>query len=211
MNQQEILNTIALTRINYFTLSGLLELYRELGSATAVIEHRHNIKDILPNASQRLIDALQNLDEPLKRAEVEMEFDSKHDILPLCLIDPRYPQRLKDCPDAPLVLFYKGNADLNQKRIINLVGTRHCTLYGKDLIRKFISNLKYICPKVLIVSGLAYGVDINAHQQALENNYETVGVLAHGLDTLYPRQHITTSKDGKPRWTTNRISHADQC
>ena len=194
MNQQEILNTIALTRINYFTLSGLLELYRELGSATAVIEHRHNIKDILPNASQRLIDALQNLDEPLKRAEVEMEFDSKHDILPLCLIDPRYPQRLKDCPDAPLVLFYKGNADLNQKRIINLVGTRHCTLYGKDLIRKFISNLKYICPKVLIVSGLAYGVDINAHQQALENNYETVGVLAHGLDTLYPRQHITTSK-----------------
>jgi DNA processing protein len=68
MNQQEILNTIALTRINYFTLSGLLELYRELGSATAVIEHRHNIKDILPNASQRLIDALQNLDEPLKRA-----------------------------------------------------------------------------------------------------------------------------------------------
>ena len=194
MNQQEILNTIALTRINYFTLSGLLELYRELGSATAVIEHRHNIKDILPNASQRLIDALQNLDEPLKRAEVEMEFDSKHDILPLCLIDPRYPQRLKDCPDAPLVLFYKGNADLNQKRIINLVGTRHCTLYGKDLIRNFISNLKYICPKVLIVSGLAYGVDINAHQQALENNYETVGVLAHGLDTLYPRQHITTSK-----------------
>jgi DNA processing protein len=194
MNQQEILNTIALTRINYFTLSGLLELYRELGSATAVIEHRHNIKDILPNASQRLIDALQNLDEPLKRAEVEMEFDSKHDILPLCLIDPRYPQRLKDCPDAPLVLFYKGNADLNQKRIINLVGTRHCTLYGKDLIRKFISNLKYICPKVLIVSGLAYGVDINAHHRALENNYETVGVLAHGLDTLYPRQHITTSK-----------------
>ena len=104
MNQQEILNTIALTRINYFTLSGLLELYRELGSATAVIEHRHNIKDILPNASQRLIDALQNLDEPLKGAEVEMEFDSKHDILPLCLIDPRYPQRLKDCPDVQLFL-----------------------------------------------------------------------------------------------------------
>ena len=72
--------------------------------------------------------------------------------------DERYPQRLKDCDDAPLMLFYKGNANLNQQRIINIVGTRHCTPYGEDLIRRFITDLKQLSPRVLIVSGLAYGV-----------------------------------------------------
>ena len=195
MNQQEILNTIALTRINYFTLTGLLQLYRTLGSATSVIEHRNDIKDILPNASPRLIRALQNLDEPMKRAEVELNYDLHHDIQPLCLIDEHYPQRFKDCPDAPLILFYKGNADLNQKRIINMVGTRKCTLYGEDVIRNFLHDLRQLCPKVLVVSGLAYGVDINSHRQALQNGYDTVGVLAHGLDNLYPRQHLSTARE----------------
>ncbi len=193
VSEQEILNTIALTRINYFTLSGLLQIYRMLGSATAVIENRNNIKDVIPDASDRLIEALKQLDEPMKRAEVEMEYDIQHDILPLTLIDERYPQRLKEVDDAPLMLFYKGNADLNQKRVINIIGTRQCTIYGQDLIRKFIQELKTLCPKVLIVSGLAYGVDIHAHDEALKYGYETVGVLAHGLDDLYPRRHMSTA------------------
>ncbi len=193
VSEQEILNTIALTRINYFTLSGLLQIYRMLGSATAVIENRNNIKDVIPDASDRLIEALKQLDEPMKRAEVEMEYDIQHDILPLTLIDERYPQRLKEVDDAPLMLFYKGNADLNQKRVINIIGTRQCTIYGQDLIRKFIQELKTLCPKVLIVSGLAYGVDIHAHDEALKYGYETVGVLAHGLDDLYPRRHMPTA------------------
>ena len=193
MEQQEILNTIVLTRLNYYTLAGLLELYRKIGSATAILEHKNNIQDILPDVSPRLIEALKNTDEARRRAEVELEYDQRYGIQPLCLNDERYPQRLKECDDAPLMLFYKGNADLNQQRVINIVGTRHCTPYGEDMIRRFITELKQLSPKVLIVSGLAYGVDINAHRQALANGYETVAVLAHGLDDLYPSRHRETA------------------
>ena len=193
MDQQEILNTILLTRLNYFSLAGMLELYRKVGSATLIIENKDNIKDILPDASDKLINALQNADEARNRAEVELEYDLKYGIQPICMNDERYPQRLKECDDAPLMLFYKGNANLNQQRVINIVGTRHCTPYGEDCIRRFITDLKQLSPQVLIVSGLAYGVDIVAHRQALANGYETVGVLAHGLDDLYPSRHRETA------------------
>lgn len=195
MDQQEILYSIALTRINYFKLTGLLQLYRKLGSATSVIEHRNDISDIIPDASPRLINALKNIDEPLKRAEVELKYDSEHNIQALALNEDRYPQRLKNVDDAPIVLFYKGNANLNAQRVINIVGTRQCTVYGQDLIRKFVAELKDLCPNTLIVSGLAYGVDINAHRFALQNGFETIGVLAHGLDTLYPSAHRQTANE----------------
>lgn len=193
MDQQEILNTILLTRLNYFCLAGMLELYRKVGSATLIMEHKNNLRDILPDASDKLVNAIQNSDEARKRAEVELEYDLRYGIEPLTMNDERYPSRLKECDDAPLMLFYKGNANLNQQRVINIVGTRHCTPYGEDLIRRFITDLKQLCPQVLIVSGLAYGVDINAHRQALDKGYETVGVLAHGLDDLYPNRHKETA------------------
>ena len=193
MDQQEILNTILLTRLNYFSLAGMLELYRKVGSATLIMEHKNNLRDILPDASDKLVNAIQNSDEARKRAEVELEYDLRYGIEPLTMKDERYPSRLKECDDAPLMLFYKGNANLNQQRVINIVGTRHCTPYGEDLIRRFITELKQLCPQVLIVSGLAYGVDINAHRQALDKGYETVGVLAHGLDDLYPNRHKETA------------------
>lgn len=195
MNQQEIINTIALTRINYFNLTGMRELYRQCGSATAVLEHRNNIRDIIPNASLKLIEAFQNMSEALHRAEAEYEYDMRNGIIPLCMNDHRYPQRLKECDDAPLILFYRGTADLNQAKIISIVGTRHCTVYGQDLIRNFIHELRTLCPQMLIVSGLAYGVDICAHRHALQNGYETVGVLAHGLDYLYPPRHKPTADE----------------
>jgi len=193
MDQQEILNTIVLTRLNYFSLAGLLELYRKVGSATTIIENKEHIKDILPDASPRLIEALKNTDEARRRAEVELEYDLRYGIKPICMNDDRYPQRLLECDDAPLMLFYKGNANLNQQRVINIVGTRRCTPYGADLIRRFVTDLKQLCPQVLIVSGLAYGVDIVAHRQALDKGYETVAVLAHGLDDLYPSRHRETA------------------
>ena len=193
MDQQEILNTILLTRLNYFSLAGMLELYRKVGSATLIMEHKNNLRDILPDASDKLVNAIQNSDEARKRAEVELEYDLRYGIEPLTMNDERYPSRLKECDDAPLMLFYKGNANLNQQRVINIVGTRHCTPYGEDLIRRFVTELKQLCPQVLIVSGLAYGVDINAHRQALDKGYETVGVLAHGLDDLYPNRHKETA------------------
>ena len=189
----EVIAAMTLMRINYFSLSGLTLMYRELGNAQTIIEHHANIRDIFPDASEKLVNGLRNIDEAKARAEAELEFCQKHDIEPLPMNDEHYPARLRECDDAPLMLFYRGNADLNQQRVINIVGTRHCTAYGKDVISRFVRDLKSLCPQLLIVSGLAYGVDINAHRAALENGYETVGVLAHGLDQIYPPRHRETA------------------
>lgn len=195
MNHNETRNAIALTRVNYFNLAGLAQLYRKLGSATEVIAHRNNLKEVLPDASPRLLEAMHNIEQHLRVADAEMEYNARNNIKTLCLADNDYPQRLKNCADAPLVLFFKGNTDLNRARVINVVGTRHCTAYGQDVIRKFITELKKLSPEVLIVSGLAYGVDINAHRQALANDLDTVAVLAHGLDNLYPARHKQTADE----------------
>ncbi len=195
MNNNETRNAIALTRVNYFNLAGLAQLYRQLGSATAVIEHQNDLREVLPDSSPRLQEAMRNIETHLKVADAEMEYNLRNGIRALSLADDDYPQRLKNCDDAPLVLFYKGTANLNRARVINIIGTRHCTAYGQDLIRRFVSELKSLCPEVLIVSGLAYGVDINAHRQALANRLDTVGVLAHGLDYLYPTRHKQTADE----------------
>ena len=130
-DQQEILNTILLTRLNYFSLAGMLELYRKVGSATLILEHKNNLRDILPDASDKLVSAIQNCEEARKRAEEELEYDIRYGIEPIPMNDDRYPQRLKDCDDAPLILFYKARqpqpAARHQHR-----RNRHCTPYGED-------------------------------------------------------------------------------
>ncbi|MBQ8046837.1 MAG: DNA-processing protein DprA [Prevotella sp.] len=193
MDQQEVINCIALTRTSYLSLANLLLLYRELGSATAIMNHRQDIREVMPLASERLVAALRNLDEPLRRAEAEMRFIEDNDVIALPMSDPLYPQRLRECDDAPIVMFYKGTADLNRKRVISVVGTRHATAYGDDLVRRLMGDLRQLCPEVLIVSGLAYGIDISAHRHALQQGMDTVAVLAHGLDTLYPSRHRQTA------------------
>lgn len=193
MNEQEILYTVALTRMTGFNAQQALMLYKMLGSGQQVYEHRNDIADIVPDCTPRLAEALRNWDDALKRAAVEMEFITKHGIQALTVGSDDYPQRLSNCPDAPVVLYYKGSCDLNRRRVIDIVGTRHCTSYGKDLVHRFVTRLHELCPDVLIVSGLAYGVDICAHREALGVGYDTVGVLAHGLDTIYPHHHRQTA------------------
>ncbi len=185
---------MALTRMNSFNFATALAIYREFGSATAVYEHRNCVGDVVESCSPRFIEAMRHWDEPLRRAEVELDFCRKHNINILTIADDGYPQRLRECADAPIVLYYKGSADLNQAKVVTIVGTRHCTVYGQDIIRKFVADLRQWCPRVLVVSGLAYGVDIHAHRNALDCGYETVGVLAHGLDQLYPPRHRDTAK-----------------
>jgi len=191
----EVFYTMAMTRLTNFNFQQALELYRAAGSAELLYVHRMEIGDMLKDCSPKLVEVLKDWTEAMKRAEAELTFMEAHDIRALTLNDPLYPQRLAECPDAPLVLYYKGNADLNQKKIVSIVGTRQMTTYGDDLIRHFISDLRLQCPQVLIVSGLAYGVDICAHRYALEHNYETVGVLAHGLDQIYPYRHRETAEE----------------
>ena len=192
-NSQELLNTLILTRLSYYHLTTMVSLYRHMGSATAIVEQRADLGRLFPNLPHRLIDDLGNIDAMRRRAEEELAYDEAHGVRTLCLNDPDYPQRLKDCPDAPLLLFYKGTANLNARHIINIVGTRHCTRYGEDIIRHLVAGLRQLCPDVLIVSGLAYGVDIQAHRGALAQGMPTVAVLAHGLDNLYPPAHRDTA------------------
>lgn len=193
-DQQEVLNTLILSRIGFYSLAGMLELYRRMGTATAIMEHRKDIRSILPDAPSRLIALLQESDSVRRWAEEELEWAVKNQVEVLCLHDERYPKRLAECPDAPLALFYQGTASLNQMHIVSMVGTRHCTIYGQDLVRNFMVELHRLCPNTLVVSGLAYGIDIQAHRQALQNSFETVAVLAHGLDQIYPRVHQETAQ-----------------
>lgn len=126
-------------------------------------------------------------------ALAEWDFVRKQNIRLLFFTEEDYPARLSDCPDAPVLLYYRGTADLNAKRIISIVGTRHATSYGKSFCEKFLYELAETIPDLLVVSGLAYGIDICAHRYALENSLQTIGVLAHGMQTLYPAAHSHTA------------------
>ena len=192
-NPQEALNSLILTAAWRFNLADLASLYRTAGSATELILHHNDIRAVCPEASQRLVNALKDLSKAQKTAEEEFDYCERHHIQILTLGDENYPYRLADCVDAPLTLFYLGNGNLNTRRTVNIVGTRRCTTYGKEVIEKLVRELHTLCPDVMIFSGLAYGIDICAHRSALQNNMPTVGVLAHGLDTIYPTSHRQTA------------------
>lgn len=192
---KETIAMMALTRVGYYNLTGILDFYKHAGSATAIIDHRKDVREVIPDASPKLVERIRDCEAHIHRAEEEYEWTQQHGVRILRWGDDEYPQRLAECTDAPLILYYKGTADLNQIRVINIVGTRHCTIYGQDIVRHFIDGLREICGnRMLVVSGLAYGVDIAAHRNALEKGFETVGVLAHGLDDLYPPRHRETAK-----------------
>ena len=125
-------------------------------------------------------------------AEVEAVFIEKYKITPLFITDKDYPQRLLNCYDSPSILYYKGNAELNSSKIISIVGTRNNNDYGKSVCEKIITDLAD--QNILIVSGLAFGIDSIAHKSALKNNLKTVGVLGHGLDRIYPTQNKLLAK-----------------
>ena len=194
MTEQETLYLMALTQVPSLSLTNLHLLIDELGSASAIYENRKDLKQVLPSASKRFLDGMGNFCSFLGRAEEELEFCRKGKIECLGINDEAYPERLRGCSDAPVLLYYRGTTNLNSRHIVSMVGTRQITNYGKDLCSSFIQDLKRLCPDAIVVSGLAYGVDVNCHRAALEEGLETVGVLAHGLDQIYPRLHRETAK-----------------
>ena len=195
MNTQEIVSSIALTKLNGLSLLNARTLLDSLGSASEVFAHRKDIVGVIPDASKRLVAAFDHTDEALRLAEEEMKFVEQKRLRVLTLNDVDYPQRLRECEDAPLVLYYCGSANLNSQRVISIVGTRKCSEYGREVCNNFIADLKRYYPDTLIVSGLAYGIDVCAHRAALDNDMSTIGVLAHGLDTIYPSMHRQTAAD----------------
>lgn len=127
---------------------------------------------------------LEHRDTALELAARELEFINRYKINALFYTDADYPKRLKECVDGPLLIFFKGKADLNHTRIVAVVGTRHASHYGKEICERLISGLKSL--DVMVVSGLAYGIDTCAHKSALDQGLNTIAVLAHGLDRIYP-------------------------
>jgi DNA processing protein len=127
------------------------------------------------------------------RAEQEIRFIEKYQIKPLFITDEKYPRRLLNCYDSPILLFYKGEADLNAQKIISVIGTRNHSEYGKQTTERFIKELAE--QHITVISGLAFGIDAIAHKACLKNQMATVGVLAHGLDQVYPSEHTTLARE----------------
>lgn len=184
---------LALSKVQATQLAVIHSLIEEVGSAKELIENAGNIKDIVPEAGPRLCELL-NDESLIVNAEKEIEFIEKNNIKLICKGDKDYPYRLAECNDAPLVLHGMGNADLNAKHIVSIVGTRHASEYGKSVCENFVADLAKFVPGTLVVSGLAYGIDVCAHRAALKAGLPTVGVLAHGLDRIYPTAHRSTAK-----------------
>jgi DNA processing protein len=130
----------------------------------------------------------------LETAEKEVEYIEKNKISTYFYLDNDYPYRLKQCDDSPVVFFFRGDCDLNSSKILSIVGTRNATVRGRELCDKIIGGLAEGHPDLIIVSGLAYGIDIAAHKAALASNLQTIGVLAHGFKTTYPSIHDSTAK-----------------
>jgi DNA processing protein len=129
----------------------------------------------------------------LARAEQEIEFIQKNKIQTRYYTDRNYPFRLKECPDSPVMLYSKGDCDLNNSKFVGIVGTRNATETGRENCKKLICDLAATQPNTIIVSGLAYGVDICAHKAALDHGLQTIGVIGHGLDRIYPAVHRPTA------------------
>lgn len=191
-NMQENLKyKIALTLIPNIGDILAKRLVAYCGNVEAVFEEKKSSLEKIPGIGSIYANSIVN-HSIFERAEEEIKFIEKNNITPLFYLDQNYPKRLTYCEDSPVMLYYKGNADLNSKKIISIVGTREATEYGKKICEKLIADLAV--HNVLIVSGLAYGIDICAHRAALDNALPTVCALAHGFDRIYPSLHQSTAQ-----------------
>lgn len=192
IDANKLLYQIALTQIKGVGDIIARNLLTIVGDEEAIFRSSHKSLLSIKGLPRKVVDAI--LDPTvLKEAETEMHFIEKNNIRPLFINSMEYPSRLRECADAPILLYYKGNTDLNTSHIISIVGTRNATHYGNNFCDSFLKDISEAIPDSLIVSGLAYGIDIQAHRCALARNLSTVGVLAHGLDRIYPTAHRQTA------------------
>ncbi len=165
------------------------------GDVESIFDNSRDFRQV-PKIGNRLAERISSsgMKDALDRADAEIEFIEKNNIHPIFYKDEDYPKRLLNCDDAPLLIYTKGNISLNQTKVLSIVGTRKPTDDGQTLCKKFIKQLSHKYPNILIVSGLAYGIDICAHRAALKNDLLTASVLAHGLNEIYPSIHTETAK-----------------
>lgn len=186
MTDFELLNSLALMRVEGVGDIVAKRLINHLGSAEAVFKAKKSQITAIEGIGDVVYNSLKKADT-FKLAEAEMKFIADNGITPLYYQDKTYPDRLKHCIDGPVVLFTSGDINLENRKTISIVGTRQMTSYGSDFCRKLIEDLAPLNP--VIISGFAYGVDIHAHAVAMELGLQTIGVVAHGLNQVYPKVH----------------------
>jgi DNA processing protein len=190
--KNDLLYQLALTQVPHIGLVHAKTLAQHFESAAAIFKASTTTLEKIDGIGTVRAKTIKSFTD-FEPAEKEIAFMEKYKIRPLFLTDKDYPQRLVHCYDPPTLLFYRGEADLNASHIIAIIGTRSHTDYGKQVTEKLVQDLEGM--NVLIVSGLAFGIDALAHKASIRNSLPTVGVLGHGLDIIYPSQHRSLAKD----------------
>lgn len=188
----DLLYQLALTRVPQIGSVQAKLLADEFENAEAIFKAKKSLLEKIEGIGSVRATSIKSFDL-FKEQESEINFIEKYKITPLFLKDELYPQRLLNCYDPPTLLFYRGAANLNSSKIISIIGTRSNTDYGKQMVEQIIEQLAPLQP--VVVSGLAYGVDAVAHKQSVKHLLPTVGVLAHGLDKIYPPAHTALAKE----------------
>jgi DNA processing protein len=189
---KDILYQVALTLVPNIGLIHARTLAEHFGSAEAIFKAKKHALEKCEGIGEVRAKSIKEFTD-FTRAEEEVAFIEKYKIEPLFLTDKNYPQRFLNCYDPPTLLYYRGVADLNASRILAIVGTRSNTDYGKQVTEQLVQDLSN--ENITIVSGLAFGIDAFAHKAALKLNLKTIGVVGHGLDTIYPAQHKSLAKE----------------
>lgn len=192
-SRSDLLHQVALTMIPDIGPITARKLIENYGSARQVFKQSRESLQQIQGIGPRLSQTIRS-SRSLDCARKEVDFLKKHHIDVLYIKDPDYPDRLRECVDAPLILYARGKRGLCSERSLSVVGTRRATSYGKDLCRAMIKDLSQLTPPPTIVSGLAYGIDVIAHRAALEFGLPTIAVLGHGMTTIYPSSHRETAK-----------------
>ncbi|MFN6037916.1 MAG: DNA-processing protein DprA [Bacteroidota bacterium] len=188
---QDLLYKIAITQIPGVGDVLIKNLVNHCGSPYAVFQEKKSLLLKIPGIGPLTSNAIKSSVE-LKRAELEIKFIENNKIKPFFFTDVDYPNKLKLCPDSPAMLYYKGNSKLESNKVVGIVGCRKPTEYGKTITKNLVHSLKD--KGMMVVSGLAYGIDITSHLTCIENNIQNIGVLAHGLDRIYPGEHYPIAK-----------------
>ena len=213
MPENELFSLLTLQHIPHLGDGSIKKLIQTFGSAEAVLQQKKAQLLKVDGIGEHKLQSFWD-EKHAAFAKAELNHIKAHNISYSCYTDDDYPQRLKHCIDGPVVLFQRGNIQLKKRKIISIVGTRKITSYGTAFVEKLIQELTPFNP--IIVSGFAYGVDITAHKAAVTNNLQTIGVLAHGLDKMYPKVHSKYVKDVENNggfmtdfWTSDSFVHTN--
>lgn len=190
--QPDLLYQIALTMVPHIGDVHARALLQHFGDAQKIFSARQSHLDKFPGIGTVRAQSIKTFSN-FQRAEQELRFIEQYKIAVFGQTDAGYPKRLLNCYDSPLLLYFKGNANLNHPKILAIIGTRNHSDYGKEMTRRIIEDLS--TENILVLSGLAVGIDALAHKAALKNKLHTVGVLAHGLDRIYPPGNKSLAKE----------------